>query len=128
MKYPVGVLEDVPIKVRDLYVLVDFVVLEMEEDMRTPIILGRPFVATTGCHIDVKNSKLSFDVGDNQMEFNLCKASKFHSISDGCNMIDVVDSLTQETLSNLDSNDPRKHFMLNDSTTKDVNPEVAMCA
>jgi len=32
----VGVLEDVPIKVRDLYVPVDFAILEMEEDLPTP--------------------------------------------------------------------------------------------
>jgi len=49
VKYPVGVSEDVPIKVENLYLLVDFVILEMEEDMRTPIILGRPFLATTRC-------------------------------------------------------------------------------
>ena len=49
VKYPMGILEDVPIKVGDLYVPVDFVILEMEEDMRTPIILGRPFLATAGC-------------------------------------------------------------------------------
>ena len=30
-----------------------FVILEMEEDMRIPIILGRPFLATAGCRIDV---------------------------------------------------------------------------
>ena len=59
-----GVIEDVPIKVGDLYVPVDFVILEIEEDMRTPIILARPFLATAGFHIDVKNGKLSFDVGD----------------------------------------------------------------
>ena len=105
VKYPVGVLEDVPIKVGDLYVPVDFVILEMEEDMRTPIILGRPFLATAGCRIDVKNGKLSFDVGDEHVEFNLFKASKFPSISDECNMIDVVDGLIRETVSNVVSND-----------------------
>ena len=93
VKYPVGVLEDVPIKVGDLYVPVDFVILEMEEDMRTPIILGRPFLATARCRIDVKNGKLSFAVGDEHVEFNLFKASKFPSIFDECNMIDLVDGL-----------------------------------
>ena len=44
MKYPVGVLKDVPIKVGDLYVPIDFVILEMEEDMRTPIIVGHHWV------------------------------------------------------------------------------------
>jgi len=63
VKYPLGILEDVPRTVGDLYMPVDFVILEMEEDMCTPIILGRLFLATAGCRIDVKNGKLSFDVG-----------------------------------------------------------------
>ena len=50
--------------------------------MHTPIILGRSFLATAACRIDVKNDKLSFDVGDDHVEFNLFKASKFPSISD----------------------------------------------
>ena len=40
MKYPMGVLEDVPIKVGDLHVSVDFVIFEMKEDMRTLSFLG----------------------------------------------------------------------------------------
>jgi len=75
VKYLVGVLEDVPIKVGDLYVSVDFVILEMKEDMRTTIIHGRPLLATVGCRIDLKNGKLSFDVGDDHIEFNLLKAA-----------------------------------------------------
>jgi len=128
VKHPVGVLEGFLIKVGDLYVSVDFVILEMEEDMRTPIILHRPFLAIAGCRIDVKNEKLSFDVGDEHVEFNLFKASKFPSISDECNTIDVVDGLIRETVYNVIFNDSLKHLLLNDSTTEDENPEVAMCA
>ena len=108
MKYPVGVLEDVPIKEGDLYVPVDFVILEMEEDMRTSIILGRPLLATTGCRIDVKNGKLPFDVGDEHVEFNLFKASKFLSISD--KMIDVINGSIWETVYNFLFNDFLEHL------------------
>jgi len=93
VKYPVGIFENVPIKVGDLYVPVDFVILEMEEDTPTPIILWRPFLATTGCYIDLKNGKLSFDIGDDHVEFNLFKASKFAFISDEYHRIDAVDNL-----------------------------------
>jgi len=75
VKYPVGILEDLLIKVGDLCVPVDFVILEMEEDTWTPIILGRPFLATAGCCINVKNSTLSFDGGNDHVEFNLLKAA-----------------------------------------------------
>ena len=58
-----GVLEDVSIKVRDLYTPVDFVMLEIEEDTHTPIILRRPFLAIVGHRIDVKNGRSNFDMG-----------------------------------------------------------------
>jgi len=63
IKYPLGMLKDVPIKVDGLSVPIDLVVLDMAEDSRTQIILGRPFLATAGCKIDVKEGKLTFDVG-----------------------------------------------------------------
>ena len=50
VKYPVDVLEDVHIKIGDLYALIDFVFFEMDEDIRSHIILGRPFLTTDGCH------------------------------------------------------------------------------
>ncbi|KAJ9162845.1 hypothetical protein P3X46_022587 [Hevea brasiliensis] len=55
VKYPIGILENIPIKVGKVFIPVDFIVLEMEEDVKIPIILGRPFMATAGAIIDVKN-------------------------------------------------------------------------
>ncbi|XP_074366664.1 UBA domain-containing protein Mud1-like [Apium graveolens] len=55
VKYPLGVLEDVPLKVGKFYVPCDFVVMEVEEYANIPIILGRPFLATAGAIIDIKN-------------------------------------------------------------------------
>ena len=83
-------------------------------------------MATTGCRVDVKNGTLSFDVGDDDVEFNLFKSSKFAFISDECRMIVVVDGLIRETMSILDCNNSLEHLMLNDSITKDENPKVVM--
>ncbi|KAJ9178743.1 hypothetical protein P3X46_010600 [Hevea brasiliensis] len=47
IKYPVGILENIPIKVGKFFIPVDFVVFEMKKDVQIPIILGRPFWATT---------------------------------------------------------------------------------
>jgi len=127
MKYPMGILEDVLIKVGNLYVPVDFIILGIEEDTRTPIILRRPFLATTGWHIDVKNCTLTFDVGDVHMEFNLLKAAKFPSISGECNKIYLVDGLICETASNINSNGPLEHLMLNNNTIEEENSKVAEC-
>jgi len=43
-------------------------------------------------------------------------------------MIDVVSDLIQKTVSNVVFNNTLKHLLLNDSTIKDENPKVAMCA
>jgi len=37
--------------------------MKMEEDSQVPILLGRPFLATVGAIIDVKNGRLAFNVG-----------------------------------------------------------------
>ena len=46
MAQPKGVLEDVLIKVGKIIFLVDFVVMDMEEDTQVPLLLERPFLAT----------------------------------------------------------------------------------
>ena len=104
-------------------------ILEMEEDTYTPIILGRHSWPMQGAiSINVKNGMLSLDGGNDDVQFNLLNAAKLPSISNECNKIDVVDGLIRETISNLNSNDPFKHLMLNNRTTKDENPEVTECA
>jgi len=67
VKYYVGILEDVLIKVGDLYIQVDLEILEIKEDTRSVIILRGPFLDIIACCIDVKNGKLSFDVGGDQI-------------------------------------------------------------
>jgi len=53
------------------YVHIDFVILDMVEDPRTQIILSRPFLTIAGCKIDVKEGRLTFDVGENHAKFGL---------------------------------------------------------
>ncbi|XP_021717443.1 uncharacterized protein LOC110685255 [Chenopodium quinoa] len=53
VKYPLGILEDVPIRVGKFFVPIDFVVLYMAEDTQIPIILGRPFLQIVGAIIDI---------------------------------------------------------------------------
>ncbi|XP_048490039.1 uncharacterized protein LOC104884063 [Beta vulgaris subsp. vulgaris] len=57
IKFPLGILEDVPLRVRKFFIPCDFVVMEMEEDANVPIILGRPFLATAEAIIDMKREK-----------------------------------------------------------------------
>ncbi|XP_074314466.1 uncharacterized protein LOC141649680 [Silene latifolia] len=55
IKCPLGVLQDVSVKVGKFLIPVDFIVLDMAEDAQIPIIFGRPFLHTARAVIDVKN-------------------------------------------------------------------------
>lgn len=46
IRYPMGIAEDIPVKIRDFFIPVDYVVLDMESDKETPLILGQPFFST----------------------------------------------------------------------------------
>ncbi|XP_074334714.1 uncharacterized protein LOC141672090 [Apium graveolens] len=76
IKYPLGVLEDVLVKVDRFVIPYDFIVLEMNEDVDIPIILGRPFLETAGTNIDVKAGNLTLNVGEEKVDFDLDQAVK----------------------------------------------------
>ncbi|GKE07360.1 putative nucleotidyltransferase, ribonuclease H, partial [Tanacetum coccineum] len=52
IKYPRGIAEDVLIKIDKFVLPIDFVILDMREDSKVLIILGRPFLATARAMID----------------------------------------------------------------------------
>ncbi|GKE23356.1 DNA-directed DNA polymerase [Tanacetum coccineum] len=52
IKYPIGVCENLLVKVGNFIFPVDFVILEIDEDELVPIILGRPFLTTARAVID----------------------------------------------------------------------------
>nr|GEW00731.1 hypothetical protein [Tanacetum cinerariifolium] len=76
IKYPIGVCANFLIKVNKFIFLVDFIVLEIDEDELVLIILGRPFLATTRAVIDVYEGKLSLRVRNEIVTFNIRKSMK----------------------------------------------------
>ena len=57
--HPRRVIEDVLVKVDKFIFLVDFVVLDMEEDENALIILGFPFLNTCDLEVEVRLGKLT---------------------------------------------------------------------
>jgi hypothetical protein len=49
----VGIAEDIPVRIRNSFMHVDFVLLEMDVYRQIQLILGRPFLSTTVATIDV---------------------------------------------------------------------------
>ncbi|XP_013614182.1 PREDICTED: uncharacterized protein LOC106320371 [Brassica oleracea var. oleracea] len=62
VKYPMGILEDLPVMVGNYEIAIDFVVLEMDEEAQDPLILGRPFLATSGAIVNVKEDKIDLNL------------------------------------------------------------------
>ncbi|XP_042441300.1 uncharacterized protein LOC122026634 [Zingiber officinale] len=78
-RYPLGIVEDAKVKIGNFVIPIDFVVLDMDEDPKITIILGRPFLATAGANIDVKNHQLSLKVCKEELIFNLSPTSPYPS-------------------------------------------------
>ncbi|XP_050888721.1 uncharacterized protein LOC127093866 [Lathyrus oleraceus] len=96
VKYPIGILEDIPVRIGQLYIPTDFVVMDIKEDDEIPILLGRPFLSIAGAIIDVKRGKLTFEVGDEKIEFILSKFLMAPVIEDSCYAIDIIDECIRE--------------------------------
>ncbi|CAH9104921.1 unnamed protein product [Cuscuta epithymum] len=94
VKYPKGILEDVLVRVEKFIFPVDFVVMDMEEDRETPLILGRPFLATARALVDVADGTLSLRVGDDVCTFKLSEVtSKTSDPTESCNYLDMFESV-----------------------------------
>ncbi|GJY80870.1 DNA-directed DNA polymerase [Tanacetum coccineum] len=97
IKYPIGVCENLLVKVGKFIFPVDFVILEMDEDELVLIILGRPFLATARVVIDVHEGKLSLRVESKTITFNIGKSMKSkHSHDDYLYCADHTAKLIQE--------------------------------
>ena len=71
------------VKVNKFIFLIDFVVLETEEDKEVLIILRRTFLVSKQALIDVKNGELTLRVGEEEVKFNLTKTMRFSNNDKG---------------------------------------------
>ncbi|XP_016669935.1 uncharacterized protein [Gossypium hirsutum] len=67
IKYLRGIIEDVLFKVDKVIFTVDFIILDMDEDIEVPMILGQPVLATARTIIDVGSGELVLRVGDEEV-------------------------------------------------------------
>jgi hypothetical protein len=95
--YPYGVLEDVLVKVNDLFFPADFVILDMNEDSEIPLLLGRPFLATGRALIDVELGELMLRFQDEQVIFNVFECMRHQNKNPQCYRVDVVEEVVEET-------------------------------
>ena len=102
IKIPKGTVEDVLIQVDKFYYPVDFVVLDTEPAAAganyVPIILGRPFLATSNSIINCQNGVMQLTFGNMTLKLNIFHLSKKHmlTVEDGLEEVCIIDTILEE--------------------------------
>ncbi|KAJ9162722.1 hypothetical protein P3X46_022478 [Hevea brasiliensis] len=98
--YPLGVVEDVLVQVRELIFPVDFYILDMEDSVPTSksalILFGRPFLKTAKTKIDVDDGTLTMEFDGETIKFNIFDAMKYPADDHFVFSVDVVDTIVQD--------------------------------
>ncbi|GJW30182.1 reverse transcriptase domain-containing protein [Tanacetum coccineum] len=80
--HPMGIAEDVVVRVDGFTFLADFVVVNFEPDPRVPIILGRPFLRTAKALIDLYEETLTLRVGKEELMIRLVAGNHYSILDD----------------------------------------------
>ncbi|CAJ2660565.1 unnamed protein product [Trifolium pratense] len=97
--HPEGILHDVLVKVAGFVFPADFVVLVIEETREwEPLLLGRPFLATSRALIDVEMGELMLRTDDQQVTFNVFDKMECGDGDPQCFKIQVYDHIVKHAL------------------------------
>ena len=102
IKIQKGTIDDVLIQVDRFYYLVDLVVLDTEPvavgPNHVPIILGRPFLATSNAIINCRNGVMQLTFGNMTLELNIFHLGKrhMHSEEDDFEEVCLIDTILEE--------------------------------
>lgn len=74
--------------------LVDLVILDLDDKVDVPLILGRQFLATSQALINVKGSRMVLRVGNEEVIFKLPDMMRYSiDFNDTCYYVDVIDDI-----------------------------------
>ncbi|GJV17826.1 hypothetical protein Tco_1363149 [Tanacetum coccineum] len=73
VKYPKGIAKNVLVGIGKFVFPVDFIILDMAEDIKVPLILGRSFLSIAHAKIDVYKRKITLRVGEERIIFTSVK-------------------------------------------------------
>nr|GEV28894.1 hypothetical protein [Tanacetum cinerariifolium] len=69
VKYPKGMVKNVLVTIGKFVFPIDFIILDMPEDIKVPLILRRPFLSTAHAKIDVYKREITLRVGEERIIF-----------------------------------------------------------
>ncbi|XP_070031727.1 uncharacterized protein [Nicotiana tomentosiformis] len=127
MKRPLGIIDDVLVRVDKFILPVDFVILDCEVNYEVPIILGRPFLAIGKTLVDVEAGELTFRVGDEKFVFHVCKSMRQPNSNKVCSFLNLVtEVIIDDTSAMINVEEPLEDVLLNHD--EDEKGGVVECA
>ncbi|KAJ9546801.1 hypothetical protein OSB04_019344 [Centaurea solstitialis] len=92
IKYPVGIAEDVIVRVDRFDFPADFVILDIKDEVKVPLILGRPFLNTASVVIHVADRELSLGIGEDRITLSI---NGIPDYNESINTLDGLDDFTK---------------------------------
>ncbi|KAH9723597.1 hypothetical protein KPL70_007175 [Citrus sinensis] len=110
MKIPRGIIEDVLIQIDKFYYPVDFIVIDTQHvhdpKKHTPVILGRPFLATADALINCRNGNMQLSFGNMTMELNIFNVTKQPQEEDEFVEANMIEELVENLFISNHTDDP----------------------
>nr|GFC07807.1 hypothetical protein [Tanacetum cinerariifolium] len=69
--YPIGIVRDVEVHIGRLKLLTEFYIITMKKDPKTPLLVGRGFLATANAVIDCRKAKIAVGLGITRSMFRV---------------------------------------------------------
>ncbi|KAG5553848.1 hypothetical protein RHGRI_011652 [Rhododendron griersonianum] len=130
IRVPRGMVEDVLVQVDNFIYPVDFVVLDTcpvpssQAATSTPVILGRPFLATSDAVIHCRSGLLNLTFGNMKMEVNVFNIGSQMGDDECVHEVNLIDSLVQEHVNTFLYKDPLELCLTAEEATFLDSPEV----
>src|SRR5262249_14828948 len=110
VRHLIGIIENILVKVDKLLFPIDFVMMDMGEDVKALLILRRPFLATGRTLIDVEQGKLTFRVQEEELIIEMSHDKTDSSPLDdpSCNKATVIYATSANSYQRPFLNEPLK--------------------
>ncbi|GJW40665.1 RNA-directed DNA polymerase, eukaryota, reverse transcriptase zinc-binding domain protein [Tanacetum coccineum] len=99
---PKGIVKNLLIKINKFILPIDFIILNLFEDFRMPVILGRPLLATAYAKVDIFRKTISLEVGNEKFIFKM-RSNFSDNIHESVRMIKTKINAEEDELMKIDS-------------------------
>ncbi|KAF5447327.1 hypothetical protein F2P56_032886 [Juglans regia] len=129
-----GIVNDVLIQIDKFYYLVDFLIFDtssvVDSNSKTPLILGRSFLATVNALINCRNGLMKLSFRNMTLEVNIFHIEKQSMEDDEYHQMYMIDTLIDKGIQTTHDSDSIKYFFVNSEfdTMNDSSDVVDVCA